>query len=1377
MGVTRTISTKLVVEGEAAYSNAISAINREHKNLASAMQLSASEYRNNANSLEALRAKSEGLGNIFALQEKKISTMAEALENCQKAVEKYKARQEELKAALAKNAESMSLLDKSSAGAAEELQKLQEEHKNLTKSLSENEVHLATAEKGVTLWQTKLNSAKIELNQLGDELDKTKGYLAEAETSTDGMATSIDRYGNEVKQAGTATQEFSQVSQQSINALADVLIASGIQQTYRELVNTISACIKASTEFESAITGVYKTVSGTDKQLQNITDGIKKMALELPMTTTELSAIAEAAGQLGIQTDNILAFTKTIANLGNTTNLSAEEAASSLAKFMNITGTAQTEIDRLGSTVVALGNNFATTESAIVNMSMRIASAGTQIGLTEAEILGFSAALSSLGLEAEAGGTAFSTAVKKIQIAVETTSEDLTTFASVAGMSAEAFKNLWNTDASEAVTAFINGLANVEGKSQSTIQMLDEIGFSGIRVSDAWTRLSSNTELVTDALDMANMAWEENTALVNEAAMRYETTESKMQILANACDNLKIAIGDTLKPAIDSMTEGLTDAVTAMTAFVNANEWIGPAIAALTVFVGTITTATVAVKGITIAWGAFQSVLALGGGAVGAVVLALGGLAAAAAAVVTAMANTETAFIDAAEAARKTSEEMRKLEETFREAEQALGINKVAVGNLIEQLTELIKVENKSAAEKMQIESVVERLNEKLPELKLYYDELTDSLNINIESLKSWAEAALLSDKLEAIKQQYKELAEAQEKLMSGFTDENGKFREGIEELESLIIKQQGTVSRAIENWQQAAAAGSYQTQMLESDVVKAQAQLDNYIEALARNKAQYEANEREMNNLTRDFEIFNDKQKEAADAAQELGDAAGEAADGLKDTADAANYTVEQLEALIIETEKAREKYTDLIDSMGEVIVDALKEQAAEELRITRERNAEWLAYEQAAANDRISIYQQEYQEKLKLIDAETAQKLAQRQAEIDAINAQTKREQNERDEASYRKAVEDAKNELNALRSRLYDMRADGSKEYTELVAKIEEKQAALNKLEADYQYKLTLRDREQRIASIRASMDDIKADADAQKDIYKQQFEAQKQSEEERLRSLKNYTAKADEIAQKHYEKTIADENIKNETIRLMTANSQDELIRLLENYAPEWDAAGQKLSDALYNGITSREDAIRAAVERMASYASSLRELDRQISEYRKYQNEKNGTAVDLGGSVADGITEGIYRKGEQLRQAGADAVEEIEEGIKESAGIHSPSRLFMSLGEQMSAGLAQGLLAKADEVEKAVKTIMSEVPGVDGLDISSKISATLPAKIEAALGTISVNAIMRGTEKIQHMQNNPTINIIADISKIKSVEDIIRLAEMAKMSQRMGYVGG
>ena len=135
--------------------------------------------------------------------------------------------------------------------------------------------------------------------------------------------------------------------------------------------------------------------------MAELKQGIRDMAKEIPSTTTEISAVAEAAGQLGIETDNVLEFSKTIIDLGNATNLSAEQGATQLARFANIMQMSQKDFSKLGSSIVALGNNFATTESEIVEMAMRLAGAGKQVGFTEGEVMGLATALSSVGVEAE----------------------------------------------------------------------------------------------------------------------------------------------------------------------------------------------------------------------------------------------------------------------------------------------------------------------------------------------------------------------------------------------------------------------------------------------------------------------------------------------------------------------------------------------------------------------------------------------------------------------------------------------------------------------------------------------------------------------------------------------------------------------------------------------------------------------------------------------------------------------------------------------------------------------------------------------------------------------------------------------------------------
>lgn len=315
-----------------------------------------------------------------------------------------------------------------------------------------------------------------------------------------------------------------------------------------------AAAIRVGIEFESAFAGVKKTVDASDEQLSALHDGLIDLSKEIPMTAAGLSAIAESAGQLGIDVDNIEEFTATMADLSVATNLTAEEAATSFARFANIVGMSQEDFDKLGSVVVALGNNLATTEAEITAMAMRIAGAGSQVGLTEAQIMAFSGALSSVGIEAEAGGTAFSTLISKMSLAVAQGGAALTDFSDVAGMTGDEFREAFEQDAGQAILAFIQGLARINDEGGSAIKTLDDIGLSDIRMRDALLRASGASDVFAEALDIANTAWDANIALSKEAEQRYKTMESRLQLLKNSVSALGIAI-------YESTDEGLGSAV------------------------------------------------------------------------------------------------------------------------------------------------------------------------------------------------------------------------------------------------------------------------------------------------------------------------------------------------------------------------------------------------------------------------------------------------------------------------------------------------------------------------------------------------------------------------------------------------------------------------------------------------------------------------------------------------------------------------------------------------------------------------------------------------------------------------------------------------
>ena len=368
------------------------------------------------------------------------------------------------------------------------------------------------------------------------------------------FANRINKYGDSLIKSGKKIKTFGEEVSKTGRELTTGLTAP--------LVASVGFITKAAVDYESAFAGVKKTVDETATvSYKNLSDGIRQMAKELPASAVEIANVAEVAGQLGIKAEDILTFSRTMIDMGESTNLSAEEAATAIAKIANILGLTSDEYGRFGASVVDLGNNFATTEKDIVEMTNRLAAGGKLAGLTAPEILGLATAMSSVGIEAEAGGTAMTQTLTAIGNAVSLTTkdsaDDLALIAKVAGTTSEEFQKAWKEKPAEALQAFIKGLNTAREQGANMDAILMKLGMTGIRQGNMLKSLALSSDKMSAAVARSNKAWKENTALTNEANKRYETTESQLKMFKNQVTDLAIEFGG---PLLKALRDGLTAA-------------------------------------------------------------------------------------------------------------------------------------------------------------------------------------------------------------------------------------------------------------------------------------------------------------------------------------------------------------------------------------------------------------------------------------------------------------------------------------------------------------------------------------------------------------------------------------------------------------------------------------------------------------------------------------------------------------------------------------------------------------------------------------------------------------------------------------------------
>jgi TP901 family phage tail tape measure protein len=449
---------------------------------------------------------------------------------------------------------------------------------NLKGLLSQTGSALSSYQKVLSSQSERYNQLKASIGDVSTATAEQKQKLVEASASMTATAAKVaelqnryeqlagsmrrayiddsafTKFGNSAREVG---EKFSKVGKE-ISGFGSAL-TRGVTAP---IVAGAGLVVKAAIDYESAFAGVKKTVDETATvSYQKLSDGIRQMAKELPASAVQIANVAEVAGQLGIKAEDILTFSRTMIDMGESTNLSAEEAATAIAKIANILGLTSDEYGRFGASVVDLGNNFATTEKDIVEMTNRLAAGGKLAGLTAPEILGLATAMSSVGIEAEAGGTAMTQTLTAIGNAVSLTTkdsaDDLALIAKVAGTTSEEFQKAWKEKPAEALQAFIKGLNTAREQGANMDAILMKLGMTGVRQGNMLKSLALSSDKMSAAVERSNKAWKDNTALTNEANKRYETTESQLKMFKNQVTDLAIEFGG---PLIKALRSGL-DAV------------------------------------------------------------------------------------------------------------------------------------------------------------------------------------------------------------------------------------------------------------------------------------------------------------------------------------------------------------------------------------------------------------------------------------------------------------------------------------------------------------------------------------------------------------------------------------------------------------------------------------------------------------------------------------------------------------------------------------------------------------------------------------------------------------------------------------------------
>ncbi len=673
------------------FSRNMRTINQQIKEAESTFRLAGAGVENYEKTIAGTESKLSMLGQKLKAQQRAVEQYSRALvaandklkenydrhQDYTQRLEQAKARQEDLRfeveaatVAYEGYRDSLGETDSATIAAKQNLEAYQQEYADATAEVTKLEGQVKALQKtmqnsadAVSKAQTDLNNAKASVRETEAEIRRLTEQLYRMQSAWTQAGESLTVIS---KKCETISKAMTKAGKSLTTHITTPITALG------------TAAVKASIDYEYAFADVRKTVDATEEEYDRLSQSVKQMSTEVAASAENIAEVMSIAGQLGIENEHLAEFTRTMIDLGNSTNMVAADAASEAARFANIMGMSQNEFQNLGSTLVDLGNNYATTESEIMAMSLRLAGAGKQVGLSESQILGFAAALSSVGIESQMGGSAFSKTLIKMEVAAATGGDALEDFARVSGMSASQFKELWERDAAGAFQAFIVGLSKMDEEGVSAIKTLDDIGIAEIRLRDTLLRATNATELFSKTQDTANKAWAENNALTNEANKRYATTKSRLTNLKNTALMFARQIGDDLNPTIQqiidkanellqkflSLDKSQRESIVKWAAFAAA---VGPVVLVLGKVVGAVATVTGAMGKAFTALGKFSAKVSMAGGGLGGLVKTLASSKLAMVALSAALVYGAIKLVDYASGAKAAREALEGMAKTAKE--------------------------------------------------------------------------------------------------------------------------------------------------------------------------------------------------------------------------------------------------------------------------------------------------------------------------------------------------------------------------------------------------------------------------------------------------------------------------------------------------------------------------------------------------------------------------------------------------------------------------------------------------------------------------------------------------------------------------------------
>lgn len=1049
--------------------------------------------------------------------------------------------------------------------------------------------------------------------------EAAKRAQEEIERSTKETEEEIERSSKQTEEdIGGGFEGGSDRASAAMDALAQALVAAGVTASVKEITDALMDCTQASMEFETAMAKVGTIADESQKPLGDMRNEILALSSETGKSVGELAEATYQAISASVATESAVDFVGTANKLAvggfsdtttavdilttaiNAYGMSADDAAKISDVLITTQNLGKTSVAQLGASM-----GMVIPLAAAYNMDLEDLSASyallTANGTQTAQATTYvKAALNELGSSSSVVGSTLKKQTGKTFAELMAEGNSLGDVLQVLADSVDgdttAFNNMWSS--SEAGVGMLSILNSGTSKYNSLVQSME--GSTGAAAT-AFEKMS-------------------------------ETGEFAQQRFQNATENLKIAIGDVLAPALMELQQSGADAMEWATGFVKEHPEVVAAVTALAAALAVLAAALVGllvVQQVTTAFTKFSA--ALLANPVGAVAVALTALTAAAVAFGAVMKDRTSESVKnrkAIEQCKDSYDELKdSMEEHAKERKESIKSAKTEAAtyqNLADKLYELADKTNKTASDKAQMSTIVDQLNGAMPELGLSIDETTGALNRE----KSAVDAVIDSMKQQALANAYQEQANKAASDLAEAQIQQAEAEEVLYDLRSQAVKKINEHNAAVQD-------GTEAVQEMASSYAAAGEPVDEYALHLNALNGQIKEQEEVVAGLQGTTSEADERYNKIAEKAYEYKTAVEESNQGVSDSA------TEMSE----EVQKAYEDTKTSIQNSLEGATDAFKKFSGGE-------------------------------------EIDKGKIVANLKSQAEGVE-----EWGQNLKALAGRAGEGMTKELYDYLVKLGPQSANLVKSFTQMTSdELQDAATAFSQAGGELSEGIT-----SELASASANWGNAgqeiaQAAGEAGQQSGKDYTDKAKSEIESGQKEVTEAAKKGGEEAGKESQKATAESIEKNSgQVAQAAGNSMKKAADTARTYRSSFESVGQSMSEGVAVGINRGSPFIQNAVNSVLQ--SAVNEAEKKI----KKNSPSHVWRDEIGLSMAEGVAVGIER-GEKIVNDSVGAMADSSlETAKDTLEIHSPSHVMRDeVGAMLAAGMAEGVDDGKAEVEKSAR---------------------------------------------------------------------------------------